>query len=105
VQVAGSRWGQPGAQAGLGLVGEGLSGPHRQYLADGGSGFLLGDGRLSYGPEQIVEAYYRLQRIWPEDPGPVRWQFGPDIQFIRNPGYNRARGPVSLWAIRLHVQY
>jgi len=105
VQVAGSEWDQPGSQLGFGLVSEGLSGPHRQYLAAGGSDLLLGDGRLHYGPEQILEAYYWLQRIWPDDPGPVRWQFGPDLQFIRNPGYNRDRGPVSLWALRLHVQY
>ena len=56
IQVAGSEWHQPGAQAGLGLVSEGLSAPHRQYLAAGGSDFLLGDGRLHYGPEQILEA-------------------------------------------------
>jgi hypothetical protein len=105
VQVSGREWRQPGAQVGLGLVSEALSAPHRAYLAAGGVGLTLGDGGLDYGPEQILEAYYRLQRIWPEDPGPVRWQFGPDIQIIRNPGYNRARGPVSFWALRLHVEY
>ncbi|MGH8141018.1 MAG: carbohydrate porin, partial [Steroidobacteraceae bacterium] len=105
VQVDGSEWHQPDAQLGLGLVSEGLSGPHRQYLAAGGSGFRLGDGGLNYGPEQILEIYYRLQRIWPDDPGPVLWQFGPDIQLVRNPGYNRDRGTVSFWGLRLHVQY
>ncbi len=105
VQVAGREWHQPGAQAGLGLVSEGLSAPHWEYLAAGGSGLMLGDGGLNYGHEQILEAYYRLQRIWPDDPGPVRWLFGPDFQFVCNPGYNRNRGPVSFWGVRLHVEY
>jgi hypothetical protein len=65
----------------------------------------LCDGALNYAPEQILEAYYRLERVWPEDPGPFRWQLGPDFQFIRNPGFNRDHGTVSLWAIRLHVEY
>ena len=105
VQISGRQWRQPDAQAGLGLVSEALSAPHREYLAAGGTGLTLGDGHLDYGREQILEAYYRLQRVWPEDPGPVRWQFGPDIQIIRNPGYNRDRGLVSFWALRLHVEY
>jgi high affinity Mn2+ porin len=105
LQISGQRWRQPDAQLGIGLVGEGLAARHRDYLAAGGCGFLLCDGRLNYGYEQIAELYYRLQRIWPEQPGPVRWQIGPDVQFIRNPGFNRDRGPVSFWAIRLHVEY
>lgn len=105
VQLSGAEWHQPDGQLGFGVVSEGLSTVHRAYLAAGGCGIVLCDGRLNYGPEQILEAYYRLERIWPEDPGPVRWQIGPDYQFIRNPGYNRDRGPVSFWAIRLHLQY
>jgi len=105
LQLSGREWHQPGAQIGVGLTSESLFAPHREYLASGGTGFLLGDGRLNYGPEQILEIYYRLQRVWPEDPGPVRWQIGPDVQFVRNPGYNRDRGPVSFWGLRLHVDY
>lgn len=105
VQVSGNRWHQHDAQLGLGLVAEALSSQHRDYLAAGGCGFLLCDGRLDYGHEEIAELYYRLQRIWPEEPGPVRWQIGPDFQFIRNPGFNRDRGPVGFFAIRLHVEY
>jgi hypothetical protein len=105
VQISGNRWHQHDAQLGLGLVTEALSSQHRQYLAAGGCGFLLCDGRLNYAHEQIAELYYRLQRIWPEEPGPVRWQIGPDFQFIRNPGFNRDRGPVGFLTIRLHVEY
>jgi carbohydrate-selective porin OprB len=104
-QLAGTHWHRPDDRVGLALVSEALSAGHRDYLAAGGAGFLLDDGRLSYGREQILEAYYRLQYVWPQQPGPVRWQVGPDFQYIRNPGYNRDRGPVRLWALRLHLEY
>ena len=104
-QLAGSHWGRSDDRFGLAVVSEGLSGPHRQYLEAGGCGFLLCDGSLNYGHEQILETYYRFQYVWPEKPGPVRWQLGPDFQDIRNPGYNRDRGPVHFWAARLHVEY
>jgi hypothetical protein len=105
VQLSGAQWHQPDGQLGFGVANEELSAAHRAYLAAGGCGFELCDGALNYAHEQILEAYYRLERIWPEDPGPVRWQIGPDYQYIRNPGFNRDRGPVSFWAIRLHVEY
>jgi hypothetical protein len=104
-QLAGNHWGRGDDRFGLALVSESLSAPHRQYLQAGGCGFLLCDGRLNYGHEQILETYYRFEYIWPEKPGPVRWQLGPDFQDIRNPGYNRDRGPVHFWALRLHVEY
>jgi carbohydrate-selective porin OprB len=104
-QLAGTHWRRPDDRLGLALVSEALSGEHRDYLAAGGAGFLLGDGRLSYGREQILEAYYRLQYLWPQQPGPVRWQVGPDFQYIRNPGYKRDRGPARFWAVRLHLEY
>ena len=104
-QLAGNHWGRSDDRFGLALVSEGLSAPHRQYLQAGGCGFLLCDGHLNYGHEQILETYYRFQYVWPEKPGPVRWQLGPDFQEIRNPGYNSDRGPVHFWALRLHVEY
>ena len=36
---------------------------HQTYLADGGYGFLLGDGALNYGRESIVESYYTAH-VW-----------------------------------------
>jgi high affinity Mn2+ porin len=104
-QLAGAHWHRPDDRLGLALVSEALSPGHRDYLAAGGAGFLLGDGRLSYGREQILEAYYRLQYVWPQQAGPVRWQVGPDFQYVRNPGYNRDRGPARFWAVRLHLEY
>jgi high affinity Mn2+ porin len=104
-QLSGSHWHRPDDRLGLALMSEALSATHRAYLAAGGVGFLLGDGRLTYGPEQILEGYYRLQYVWPQQAGPVRWQVGPDFQYIRNPGYNRDRGPARFWALRLHLEY
>ncbi|MGC1485737.1 MAG: hypothetical protein WA789_18235 [Candidatus Acidiferrum sp.] len=42
------------------FVSNGISRDHQQYLAMGGDGFLLGDGRLNYGREDIFETYYTL---------------------------------------------
>jgi high affinity Mn2+ porin len=100
-QLSGVRWRRADDIAGVAVAVEGLSGPHRDYLAAGGLGFLLGDGHLDYAHEQIFEAYYRLQLPW-------EWlhvQLSPDYQFIRNPGFNAARGPVSFWGLRVHVEH
>ncbi len=104
-QLSGIHWDRRDDRFGLAVAGEGLSAWHRQYLAAGGCGFLLCDGRLNYGHEQIFESYYHFEYDWPDKPGPVRWQLGPDFQYIVNPGYNRDRGPVHFWALRLHVEY
>jgi high affinity Mn2+ porin len=75
-----------------------LSSPHRTYLGDGGSGFLLGDGALHYGPEMVTETYYSIQcRDW--------LKVSPDAQYVVNPGYNRARGPVPVWGVRVHAEF
>ncbi|HYA13735.1 MAG TPA: carbohydrate porin, partial [Syntrophales bacterium] len=64
--------------------------------AAGGSGILLGDGRLNYGLEQVLEVYYRIQL------GPYI-QITPDFQFIQNPGYNQDRGPVEVYSLRVRL--
>ncbi len=98
VQVSGRRWGRARDLLGIGFVHHDLSPLHREYLRLGGTGFLLGDGTLTYGPEMIAEAYYRIQL--------GRWvQVSPDVQAIRNPGYNQDRGPVTVLGLRLNVRY
>ena len=98
VQVSGIRWGRTDDRVGIAYVWHGLSPEHRDYLAAGGTGFLLGDGRLNYGLEQILETYYRVQF------GPYA-QLSPDFQYIQNPGYNRDRGPVEVYSLRLRLSY
>jgi carbohydrate-selective porin OprB len=83
---------------GLAVVANGLSSDHRAYLAAGGRGFLLGDGKLNYGSETISELYYRVQL------GPYV-QVTPDVEWIVNPGYNRDRGPAVVSTIRLRAAY
>jgi hypothetical protein len=97
-QVSGSHWGRGNDRIGLAGVREGIVAVHRAYLAAGGTGFLLGDGRLTYGPEQILEGYYRLQA--------GRFlELTPDVQSIRNPGYNRDRGPALVGSLRANFRY
>ncbi len=104
-QLAGVHWQRPQDRLGVGVVYEGLAGAHRDYLAAGGAGFLLGDGRLNYAHEQILEAYYRLQLFDALGGLPVRLQLSPDFQFIRNPGFNADRGPVRFYGLRVHLEY
>lgn len=101
-QLSGSRWGRVGDRLAAAIAINGLSSDHRDYLAAGGTGFVLGDGALNYGTEQIFEAYYRTL-LYKQDS--VSLQLSPDFQYIRNPGYNRDRGPVRFISLRLHLEY
>ena len=92
------QWHRKLDRAGLAFISNGISRDHQEYLALGGLGFLLGDGKLNYGRENIVETYYTLH-VW-------RGIFTSfDVQYIDNPGYNRDRGPLFAPALRLHVEF
>ncbi|MBV9346277.1 MAG: carbohydrate porin [Gammaproteobacteria bacterium] len=104
-QLGGIRWRRPADVFGAGLTLHGLAGVHRDYLAAGGTGFLLGDGRLNYAHEQILETYYRAQLFDAVGSFKIRLQLSPDIQYVRNPGYNADRGPVWFYGVRLHLEY
>ena len=96
--ASGRRWGRKNDRAGLVFVTNGISHDHALYLADGGFGFLLGDGKLNYGRENIIESYYTLHAwrgIFPSF----------DLQYAVHPGYNRDRGPVILPGLRLHLEF
>jgi high affinity Mn2+ porin len=96
--ASGSRWHRRFDRAGLVFVSNGISRDHQQYLALGGLGFLLGDGRLHYGRENIVETYYTAH-LW------RGFYSSFDFQYVHNPGYNRDRGPVVVPSLRLHVEF
>jgi hypothetical protein len=95
----GIAWAAPpwrrGDRLGMAFVTNGLAPDHREYLALGGLGFLLGDGGLRYGPERILEAYYTCFVG-------LGLSLAADAQHIVNPGYNRDRGPVTVLALRAH---
>ncbi|MDP4236517.1 MAG: carbohydrate porin [Bacteroidota bacterium] len=78
------------------FVLNGISDDHRKYLEAGGSGFILGDGKLNYALESIVELQY-LTRIT------SYFALSADYQFVLNPGYNKDRGPVHVVGLRGHV--
>ena len=94
----GALWHRRHDRAGLAFVTNAISKDHQIYLADGGYGFLLGDGALHYGRENILETYYTAH-IW------RGIYVAPGLQYIVNPGYNRDRGPVLVPSFRLHLEF
>ncbi|HEX8023275.1 carbohydrate porin [Mucilaginibacter sp.] len=98
-ELKGTSWGRKDDVLALAFVGNGLSHDHRDYLAAGGYGFIIGDGRLNYSPEMIAELYYKInayqKKLW----------LSPDYQFILHPAYNTDRGPVHVLGIRAHVEF
>jgi high affinity Mn2+ porin len=98
LQARGGGWGRAADSIGFAAARNGLSAAHRNYLGAGGLGFFLGDGALRYRPEDILEAFYRLnlaRDLW----------VSADFQRIFNPGYNADRGPVSVISARLHYGF
>jgi high affinity Mn2+ porin len=97
ISLAGATWGRPDDRVGIGAVVNALSDDARRYFAAGGLGILIGDGRLTYGTEQIVELYYALKVN-------SHVAVTVDYQHLQHPAYNRDRGPVSVFGARLHVE-
>lgn len=97
-QLSGMHWGRGADHLGVGFAINALSRPHREYLETGGSGFVLGDGALNYAHEEIAEVYYG----WALMPHVT---LSPDLQWIRNPGYNRDRGPARFAGLRMHLEF
>jgi high affinity Mn2+ porin len=95
---SGSRWHHPVDKIGVAFVSNAIKKYHQIYLADGGLGFLLGDGRLNYGRENIVEGYYTHHVH-------TGLFVSVGLTHIDNPGYNRDRGPVWVPGVRAHVDF
>jgi carbohydrate-selective porin OprB len=91
------RWKRPADKVGVAFISNGISRLHQLYLALGGNGFLLGDGRLTYAREDILESYYTA-RLW------RGLYFSPELQWAVHPGYNKDRGPVVVPGLRLHLE-
>jgi high affinity Mn2+ porin len=99
IRIYGNSWHRKADNIGVALLSNGISKDHRDFLAVGGYGFMIGDGQLpNYGREDIAEAFYECKlfaNIW----GTL------DYQFVNHPAYNKDRGPVSLFAARVHVEF
>lgn len=92
------RWHRPVDKIALAVVSNAIKSDHQEYLKLGGLGFLLGDGKLNYGRENIVESYYNWHA----------WRgmfYAVDVQHIADPGYNRDRGPAWVGSVRGHVDF
>jgi high affinity Mn2+ porin len=95
ISVQGRIWKRPGDHIGVAAVRNYLAGDDRSFLAAGGLGFIVGDGKLNYAAESITEAYYSWQAM-------RDWNLTLDYQRVVNPAYNRDRGPVSVFTLRVH---
>lgn len=96
--IKGEAWGRSKDAIGISLMQNTLSDDRRRFLEAGGTSFFIGDGGLSYKPETIFEGYYSLnliKDIW----------LSPDYQYVQNPAYNAARGPIHVFAARLHAEF
>ena len=96
--IKGAGWHRADDTIGVAVIDNGISAEREEYLNLGGLGILVGDGKLPHpGAEQILESYYSV--------GALSWlQITVDYQWVRNPAYNTDRGPVSIFALRLHAQ-
>lgn len=99
LQLRGTSWNRSSDTVGIAGIVDGISSAHRDFLAAGGLGPLIGDGKLPhYAVEGIVEIYYNAEVI-------KNVYLGVDYQFVANPGYNSDRGPVNIFSSRFHFQF
>jgi high affinity Mn2+ porin len=96
--IKGKSWGRPDDKIGFAGAVNSISKDHRDYLAAGGLGILIGDGQLNYREEKILEAYYALSLA-------KNTTLTFDYQFMMNPAYNADRGPISFFSGRLHAEF
>ncbi|MGD0444313.1 MAG: carbohydrate porin [Edaphobacter sp.] len=95
---SGRSWSRPYDKIGVTFVSNAIKKDHQDYLKLGGLGFLLGDGKLNYAREDIVEGYYNVHA----------WRgvyYSLDLQYIDHPGYNKDRGPALVESVRMHVDF
>ena len=98
LSIKGTRWGRSEDVVGIAGAVNGVSRDHRDFLAAGGMGILVGDGALNYRRESVFEAYYAFAVN-------KSVTVTADYQLITNPGFNADRGPVSVYSARLHAEF
>lgn len=98
VVINSKKWHRANDKLGIAYAISGLSRQHQDYFKAGGLGFALGDGKLNYTDERMLEAYYLYTIV------PQHISLSGFYQLASNPGYNRDRkGPVNIFSLRLHV--
>ncbi|MET0676197.1 MAG: carbohydrate porin [Bradyrhizobium sp.] len=96
--IKGTKWGRPDDIIGIGGAINALSRDHRDFIAAGGLGVLIGDGQLNYRKERVLETYYSYALS-------KNMTLTADYQFITNPAYNADRGPVHVFSGRFHGEF
>jgi high affinity Mn2+ porin len=98
--LSGIRFHRPTDMIRVGIAINGISNDHATYLRAGGYGFIIGDGKGNYpkgiSSEYLIELQYNYHVSF--------MTLSPDYQFIINPAYNPARGPVNVFGLRAHVE-
>ncbi|MES2678685.1 MAG: carbohydrate porin [Bacteroidota bacterium] len=89
---------RPNDLIGAALSVNALSKGHSDFLKNGGSGFMLGDGSLNYKTEQAFEFFYKTNLIKIMD---ITFNY----QYIINSGYNADRGNIHFWGCRLNFEF
>lgn len=98
LQLKGRSWGRPDDRIGLAGAWNMISVDHARFLGAGGLGVLVGDGRLTYASEDVIEAFYAVQVT-------RRLTATVDYQLLVNPAYNADRGPVHVFSGRLSARF
>jgi carbohydrate-selective porin OprB len=96
--INGTLWNRTQDDIGIGFASSWLSASHVDYLNRGGIDGFIGDGKINYKPEQVVDIFYKLNLIG------SAW-LTADYQHITSPAYNADRGPVDIFGLRAHFEF
>lgn len=96
--IKGERWGRDKDSLGIAYGQSWISDQHVAYLNRGGVDGFIGDGKINYQPEQVVDIYYQWHVFT------STW-LSLDYQHISNPAFNADRGPVDMYNGRLHFEF
>ncbi len=96
--MKGLRWGRSKDSMGLGYAQSWISKEHIAYLNMGGVDGFIGDGKINYQPEQVVDLYYQCHIF------SSTW-VAFDYQHIANPAFNADRGPLDIYSARIHFEF
>ena len=97
-QIKGLRWGRTKDSVGIGYAESWISKGHVAYLNMGGIDGFIGDGKINYRSEKVMDIYYQFHAFQ------ATW-LSIDYQYIANPAYNADRGPVDMYSGRVHFEF
>ncbi len=98
LSLSGGRWARPADTVGVAINIGGLLGPQRRFIEAGGIDFIIGDGRLNYRPERVIEVYYDARVAGGTN-------VAANVQLVNNPGHNADRGPIVFLGLRVRTAF